>query len=255
MRSSLSSASLLLALNSIRFALEDHMFPLEQQLRVAYLNVVSGKMAFQSSVEYWRRKSDSEKRWVKINLQTKPMLIGKDDALEIDGNAMAEISAPEGGIIHINGNVNSDIELGGHSAVIVRGDLASTSTINVSGISDMYVGGSVRGRIVSTGSLAIWIDGDFIGSLATGSPATNLHVRGDLTGRITPFENAALLWLVVKGYVSNELISDISTMGYTQFNAAIDYCDVEPGLYPKGPGSRKTDSGNSHIRWSVVNRR
>lgn len=253
MRSSLRSASLLLALNSIRFALEDHMFPLEHQLRVAYLDVVSG-MAFQSSVEYWRRKSDSEKRWVKINSQTKPMLIGKYDALEVDGNAMAEISAPEGGIIHINGNVNSNIELGGHSEVIVRGDLASTSTMNVSGISHMYVGGSVRGRIVSTGTLAIWIDGDFIGSLETGNPSTNLHVRGDLTGRITPFEDAALLWLVVNGHASDELISNISMLGYTQFNAAIDHSDVEPGLYPKGPGSRKTDSGNSHTRWSVLNR-
>ena len=89
-------------------ALENHMFPLEQKLRIAYLDVVS-EMAFQPSVEYWRRKSASEKRWVKINSQTKPMLIGKDDALEVDGNSMAEISAPEGGIIHVNGNVNSNI--------------------------------------------------------------------------------------------------------------------------------------------------
>lgn len=208
------------------------MFPLEHKLRIAYLDVVS-EMAFQSSVEYWRRKSDSEKRWVKINSQTKPMLIGKDDALEVDGNSMAEISAPEGGIIHINGNVNSNIQIGGHSAVIVRGDLASTSTMNVSGISHIYVGGSLRGRIVSTGSLAIWIDGDFIGSLETGSPSTKLHILGDFTGKVTPFEKAALLWLVVKGHASDELISNISMLGYTQFNAAIDHSDVEPGLYPR----------------------
>ena len=118
----------------------------------------------------------------------------------------------------------------------------------------MYVGGSMRGRIVASGSLAIWIDGDFIGSLETGSPSTKLHILGDFTGKVTPFEKAALLWLVVKGHASDDLISTISTLGYTQFNAAIDHSDVEPGLYPKGPGCRKTDSGNSHSRWSVLNR-
>ncbi len=226
--------------------------PPELQRRVAHIDVISG-MTFPSSVRCWQSPSETAFRWLTVDLQTQPMLIGERDGLLIDASSEANISAPDGGIVHINGNLNADLETGGHHEVIIRGDISERSTIRASGFFHVYVGGSVFGSIVAEDSSNIWVDGNFAGSLTTGNPATYLHIAGDLSGSISPTNRAALLWLSVGGFADDTLVTSISMMGYTQFNATIGSSTVPPGIYPSGPGRRETESGgNSFRRWCVL---
>jgi len=230
------------------------MFAAKLQHRVAYINVLSG-VTFSSSIRYWQNKSESEKRWQRLGPQTKPILIGHSDGLEINGDSDATVSAPEGGLIHIHGNLNADLEVGGHHEVILSGNTSSNTTINASGFFHIYIAGSMRGQIVTSGSSEIWIDGDFTGSIRTGSPSTKLHVGGDFSGDVSPANDASLLWLSVGGFADNELISAISQIGYTQFSAIVSHSNVDPGLYPVGKSCRKTEAGNSFSTWCVTQKR
>jgi len=227
--------------------------PQNIQRRVAHLDVLID--AFHGSVAYWRLASESEKRWAKIENPTQPMLIGEHDALDVDSNCNARISAPDGGIIHINGDLNVDLETGGFHEVVIRGDVSADATIRASGYFHIYIGGSVLGRIESTDGARIWVDGDFRGSLATGNPSTNINIGGNFDGAIAPLDNASLLYLCVDGFASHDLISSISGIGYTVFHASIGSTDCAVGLYPDGPGRRTTESGNSYSRWCVLSRR
>ena len=179
------------------------MFAAKLQHRVAYINVLSG-VTFSSSIRYWQNKSESEKRWQRLGPQTKPILIGHSDGLEINGDSDATVSAPEGGLIHIHGNLNADLEVGGHHEVILSGNTSSNTTINASGFFHIYIAGSMRGQIVTSGSSEIWIDGDLTGSIRTGSPSTKLHVGGDFSGDVSPANDASLLRLSVGGFADNE---------------------------------------------------
>ena len=140
------------------------MIPPDIQRRVAHLDVLGG-MVFQSSVSYWRFKDDSEKRWVERSSQTESVLIGAGDALAVNADSDAMISAPDGGIVHINGDLNCGLEIGGHHEVIICGDVAKGATISASGFHHIFIGGSVHGKIAVSGSSKIWIDGDFTGAL------------------------------------------------------------------------------------------
>jgi len=227
------------------------MIPIKHQLRVAHINVANG-MVFHTSVKYWQDSSDSNKRWMQCSSLANTILIGGDDAIEIDGDVCVNVSAPDGGVVHINGNLSSCLEIAGQSEVIITGNIEPTGRIIASGITHVYVGGSLQGLIVSTGSLAIWIDGNFQGRVETGAPSTSIQIQGDFVGTIAPVDDAALLWLVVNGFSSQESISRISNVGYTQFNAAIAYSDALRGIYPKGSSCLKLESGNSYSRWSVT---
>lgn len=227
------------------------MIPPSIQRRVAHLDVLSG-MVFPSSVSYWRFNGDSEKRWVERGSQTEPVLIGSGDAIAVNGDSDALISAPDGGIVHINGDLNSGLEIGGHHEVILCGDVANGTTIKASGYHHIFIGGSVHGKIVASGSSKIWVDGDFTGALMTGTPSTNVHVLGNFSAEVSPTDGLALLWLAVGGFASNASLVSIASTGYTQFNATVGRSDVPPGLYPEGAGRRKTERGNSFSRWCVL---
>ncbi|WP_417740612.1 hypothetical protein [Rosistilla oblonga] len=227
--------------------------PQDTQRRVSHIDVLID--AFHGSVAYWRLASESEKRWATVRTPTQPLLIGETDALDVDSDCNAKVSAPDGGIVHINGDLTADLETGGFHEVVIRGNVAKNATIRASGFFHLYVGGSVFGRIESTDSSKIWVDGDFKGSLATGHPSTNVNVRGDFSGTVSPLDDGSLLYLCVDGFAACELISSISKIGYTVFHASIGLSDCEPGLHPDGPGRRATSSGNSYSRWCVLSRR
>lgn len=220
------------------------------QRSVAYVDILTDH-AFSRSVSYWRDPNDTACRWSKINTLSNPLLIGPKDALEIDCDSNATISAPDGGVIHINGNLNADLEPAGHHEIVIRGNVDENATIRATGFCHVYIGGSVFGRIESVGSCRLWIDGGFSGALMTGHPSTNLHVSGDFSAAVRPIKKASLLFISIDGFARHDLISDIASVGYTMFNASIGASDVNPGLYPEGPGRRKTESGASHFRWCV----
>ncbi|HBE71814.1 MAG TPA: hypothetical protein DDW52_27030 [Planctomycetaceae bacterium] len=226
------------------------MMPPRIQRRVAHIDVLGG-MVFPLSISYWS-KGKSAKRWVERPSQTEPVLIGSGDAIAVNGDSEALISAPEGGIVHVSGDLKSGLELGGHHEVILGGDVAEGTTIKASGFHDIFVGGSVHGKIVASGTSKIWIDGDFTGALMTGTPSTNVHVLGNFAADISSTDEPALLWLAIGGFASNATLVSIASVGYTQFNATVGRSDVPPGLYPDGTGHRRTAHGNSYSRWCVM---
>jgi len=183
------------------------------------------------------------------------MLIGEQDALAVDGDSNALLSAPDGGVLHVNGDVNADLDAGGLSEIVIAGNVSSKSTIRANGFLHMYVGGSMLGRIESTDTPKIWVDGDFKGTLLTGNPVTHLYIHGNFNGEISPADEAALLFLCIDGFASDDSISSIASIGYTVFNATIGTSDVDAGIYPDGPGYRLTEDGRSFSRWCVLSRR
>lgn len=227
--------------------------PVNVQRRVAHIDVLIDN-AFTESVTYWRLPADAEKRWSRVQSQCQPILIGEDDAILVDCDSQALISAPNGGIVHINGDLECGLETGGYHEVVIRGNVSSNATIRVDGYPHVYIGGSCSGRIESKDGLRIWVDGDFSGSIATGNPVTQLHVKGDLTGNIEPFDEAALLYLCVEGFCASELINCISSIGYTEFNASIGVSDVDAGIYPATTRQQQVDSGNGIGRWCILSR-
>ena len=201
--------------------------PLSTQLRVAHFDVIEN--AFHGSVEYWRLATDSNKRWATLVNPTQPLLIGEHDALDINSDSNAKVSAPDGGIIHINGDLNADLETGGFHEVVIQGNLSRAATIRARGFFNICVGGSVFGRIESIEGARILVEGDFTGTLATGIPSTNINVHGDFTGSISPLDDGSLLYLCVDGFAAHELISSISELGYTAFHASIGSMIVTRG--------------------------
>ena len=224
------------------------------QRRVAYVDIMTDH-AFSRSVSHWRLPSESKSRWSEVNSQTKTVLFDGKEALIIDCNSDATISAPEGGVIHVNGDLNADLDCAGNLEIVIQGNVSRNSIIRANGFFHIYIGGSIYGRIVSQDSGKIWCDGNHLGDIATGHPSMNLHITGDCVGSIVPKGKASLLYLCVDGFMKNESISNIAAIGYTVFNATIGFGDVEPGLYPIGIGCRITDTGYSHSRWCVQTQR
>jgi cytoskeletal protein CcmA (bactofilin family) len=228
--------------------------PTHIQRRVAHIDVLT-QDAFSRSVSYWRLGFGKEQRWSTVDAQSQPLLIGSDDALIIDCDSNALIAAPDGGVVHINGDLNADLDAAGLHEIVIRGDVSAQSTIRADRFSSIYIGGSVFGRIESQEKAEIWIDGNFSGSLATGYQSTELHISGNFNGSITSYDDdPSLLYLSVDGFAANKLISSIASIGYAIFNASVGASDIEPGLYPNDPGRRRRATGNVS-QWCVLSRR
>lgn len=219
-------------------------------VRVAHADIAM-HMAFPRSVGHWQSKGDTDQPWKVLAGDCNRLLIGKNDSVVIDGNCSNGVSLPDGGLIHIYGDLDSTIDANGYYEVIITGDVGSKGQIDASGFCHVFVGGRFSGDLRSSGSAKIWIGSDFKGSIKTGTPSTELHVGGDYEGSISPLETAALLSLTVSGLGAHALLSKIVDCGYTQFNASIARSDVPPGLYPLDGYHRKTQRGNSFNRWCV----
>jgi hypothetical protein len=228
--------------------------PDEIKLRVAHVDLILDR-AFDRSVTHWRSPVESECRWSIVESPSQSLLIGRQDALVVEGSAATKLFAPDGGVVHVTGNLNSELETGHFHEVIICGDVTENAIIRATGFSHIYIGGSMSGRIETTGSAKIWIDGDFDGFIATGNPFMTLYVTGDCRGVIMPHQAPALLYLVVSGFASRDKLTEIAAIGYTVFNASVGFSDAKAGLYPDGPGRRSTPEGNSYSRWCVLAQR
>jgi hypothetical protein len=227
------------------------MFPFSLKHRVAYVNVYS-EISFSSSVDRWRSDPKEERQnWKMLRRQTEPMTLGERDGIEIDGDCTHPISAEQGGLVHINGDLKSHLVLGGHHEVIIHGDVAEQATIRASGFHRLFVSGSMKGQLRSTEGAKLWVDNDFVGSLETGTPSTSLHIGNDFLGSVSPYMDAALLWMTIHGFASQESLNIISGFDYTVFEASVARSDIEPGFYPQANANRKTKSGYCTSHWSV----
>ena len=222
----------------------------DMMVRIAHADLAL-HMAFPRTIDRWQRDEAGARPW-KVEAGNCPAVVpGKNEGIIIDGNCSSGVSAPDGGIVHIYGDLGSRIDASGHYEIVITGDVLPDARIEASGFCDIFVGGRFSGELCSADSTKLWIDSDFDGTVRTGNPSTELHIGGDCTGTIVPSETGALLWLSVGGFASDALLSAIVKCEYTQFNASIARSDVPPGIYPE-KGHRKKSSGkNSFNRWCV----
>jgi len=209
-------------------------------------------MAFPRSIAHWHRADDEERPWQLRAGDCDALLIGKDDAVVIDGNCSNSVSAPDGGIIHIYGDLASTIVVDGHYEIVITGDVLRDAMIDASGFCHVFVGGEFAGELRSTSSAKIWIGSDFHGTVKTGNPSTEIYIGRNFNGNVLPNETASLLWLTVAGFAPQAFLSKIVDCGYTQFNASIARGDVAPGIFPLNGHLKKTSGGNSFNRWCVA---
>ena len=209
--------------------------PLSNELRIRVARAdVEMDNAFSISIMHWQED--------------------KQVSNEIDVDCDQKISMPSGGQLHINGDLHSEINTGGHHDIIVAGHVCSNAKILCSGFCSIFIGGDFDGTIESTGSAKIWIGSNCSGAIKTGSPSTKIRVGGNFNSSIEPLGEMSLLDLAINGFATNDSMSLISKLGYTQFHAAVGESDVDPGIYPTDSHRKKTGAGNSFSRWSIESR-
>lgn len=156
----------------------------------------------------------------------------------IEGNADSIIKDTE--TIHILGDLNSNVHLKDHSELIIAGNVNKKSIINVSGISRIFIGGTLFGSIISTDSSEITILGNHSGTIRTGDPSTKLTIHGDFNGKLSPYnEEGSLLTLNVFGYTDINKIKNIYKPPYTLISGAFTLSNTEPGIYYPNPPYQK----------------
>jgi hypothetical protein len=224
----------------------------DQIVRVAHADVAMD-MAFPRSVAHWHGEDEDKRPWHMRVGGCEPLLIGEHDRIVIEGNCTSRVSAPDGGIVHIHGDLLGAIDVSGHHELIITGDVGPEGLIEGSGFCHVFVGGKFSGVLQSTDMAKVWIDLDFDGTLRTGNPFSRVHIGGDYRGEIVPFDRASLLYLTVAGFAASFSLEKIASLGYTDFNASIASSDVPQGIYPLSGHLKKTPRGNSRSRWTVLN--
>lgn len=220
-------------------------------VRVAHADVVFD-IGFPRSIQHWQNEGFQQHAWKVASAQREDITLRKGESLIVEGNCTQGVSAPEGGIVHIYGDLASHVEIFGFAEIVITGDLRPEARIVTSGFSHVFVGGSVLGEVRSADSLYLWIEGDFSGAVKTGKPATHIHVGHDYRGAISPAENASLLWLSVSGFAAQAALAGIVNFQYAQFHATIARSDAPPGIYPTIGGLGKTLGGIADNRWCVL---
>jgi len=177
--------------------------------------------------------TDMHKRFsksVRIFTQGEDVYTGMDYEY-IDGDANTDIKDTE--VVHIQGNLNSSIFLNDLNELVIGGDVAKEANIYVSGISRIFIGGSLEGSIISSGSMEVTIKGNHYGVIEAGDPHTNIVVHGDFNGTLMPNnkDDGSLVSITVKGYTDIKTIKSIYSYKYTEINSAFYTSNVKPGIY------------------------
>ena len=151
----------------------------------------------------------------------------------INGDPLDEIQESE--VVHIKGNLASDIILGDHSELVVGKDVMPDVKIYVNGLAGIFVGGDFKGKIIAKSSYSLYVMGSQSGVITTGSPTTNVIVHGDFSGKMYPNEgDGAMVSIQVYGFTDVAVINDIYSYQYTQLNGAFYNSNVDPGIYQEG---------------------
>ena len=154
----------------------------------------------------------------------------EDEFLLVPGDLNDEVGGVR--VVHIKGDLNSDIIISDHSELIIGGDVAEHSTIYSEGISRVFVGGSFYGKLESISSTRIFVMGDFKGALYTGTPSTHLSVKRDFEGTIQPLTgDGALLTVDVKGHADGKVIKAFYESDYTSINGYFGSSNMADGVF------------------------
>jgi hypothetical protein len=211
------------------------------QLDVGHMNVM-WPFSFHSSLNYWQSGELNPKgQWsIENNNDLKsPLSFATESTILIKGSCAANLALLQGGLVHIYGDVTRSIDIRGYGEIVVGGDIASGATIDTDGIQSMFIGGDVRGVIQSKGSLKLAIGGNLTGTVQTGTPRTEVRVRGNVSGQLKPTKEASLMSLEVDGYMSYGALEIIYRYNYTDFEADIGVSDRPPGIYPRRVGQHQ----------------
>jgi hypothetical protein len=183
-----------------------------------------------------------------------PLALAEDQHCQVDGDCLTTIRAPEGGVVHILGDLKSTVVVGGQSEVVIAGSVTQSGAIVADGITRVLVGGDIEGTVVSSGSLMTWVNGSLKGHVETGTPMTDLHVVGDFTGTLEPQDKGALLDLDVHGFTGQASIDAILAHGYTSARFSIGLSDAEPGYRFGGPLNHAEFTGSWVVHKQDVKR-
>lgn len=204
------------------------------KLSVAHVNVIENP-TFHLSEAYWRSgnvpMNDSRFRKSSGDLDA-PIRGARDMTVLVQGDCNSNIRVRSGSIVHIVGDLRGRITVSDHCEVIVGGNVHEGATIDCWGIVSVFVGGDVRGSILSRGMQFVWVGGNVTGELTTGMPVTEIRVSGSFDGTIRPHEGPGILMLEVRGFCAEKRMKEIAEHGYPLFAASLGKSDRPPGLYP-----------------------
>jgi hypothetical protein len=223
------------------------------KLQVGHCDVVMC-MAFHSSLRYWQSGTvDETEEWSvkETGDLVSPLAYTRESSVLICGDCLANISLADGRLIHIQGDLTASIEVGGHSEIVIGGNVKDGAGIQAEGISHIFVGGDVDGFVRSSGSMTLCVRGNMRGNIGTGSPSTKLRVQGDFIGQLQPTKKASLVWLEVQKFMPFSLLESIGRFGYTQFDASIAVSDRGPGIYPTASDYERLVQQRNFYRWIV----
>jgi cytoskeletal protein CcmA (bactofilin family) len=173
---------------------------------------------------------------------------GAADLPFISGNCTENQSFKYGGQIHVDGDLDAEISGSGLLVIVIAGDVSERGVVKCSGACHVFIGGEFNGSMQFSHTSRIWIGSNCNGRIETGSPSTYIHVEGNCSGDIRPYEERALLKLIIDGSATSDYLSTIANLGYTLFHAHAATSDAQPGVYGK---TLQEGKGRRIWRWSV----
>lgn len=227
--------------------------PKALRLAVALADI-RGEMDFYNSLSHWETNvPEPDFEWIRsLQPQTTPLTItGENEILEVT-SCQADVTAPDGSIIHVYGDLQARITVTGQCEVVVAGDVVAGGSIHGNGLVRIYIAGSLIGEVVNKGSSRVWVGGDLRGRIGTGEPATHLYVLGDSLGVIEPTGEPSLLYLEVCGFMPYAAVLRTGAVGYTEFNAVLHRSDCLAGFYPDRVARQQLADHHSYNRWVVL---
>ena len=200
------------------------------RLAVAHSHIVKDG-AFHRSMAFWKGGYLGTGSWT-VSADgdlTKAVRQDVEATVLVHGDCLQPVSVTKGALIHVLGDLSAEIHVQGHCEVLIGGDIKKSGSVRGDWIVRVFVGGDVHGSIV--GCSKVWIAGNLNGEVATGTPSTDLHVMGDIVGRISPVGEAALLSVEAQGHVPWRVLVQTAERQYTEFQATVGSSDRPAGLY------------------------
>lgn len=228
------------------------------KLAVGHASMECIALRFHRSMFLWQElggdKQDKSRIEVSGDLEVPlslPQSRHENVVVVIHGDCRADISLPGGGLVQIYGDLSKTITIGGQGEIVIGGNVLPEAVIQADGIHSVFVGGDLSGKVHSTDSLSAHVSHDFNGLIKTGTPSTFLHINGDSNGQIQPTDDAALLSLIVEGFMPYSILESISEHGYTRFQASVAMSTRSPGIYPDREQFQRLAGQRHYCHWVI----
>jgi hypothetical protein len=190
------------------------------QLAVARDHASSGGHAFWQSLLWWADQRAGR--------------TGPDDfeRVEIDGDALDAVFLVRRGAVHIRGALAGQLETTDQSSIVIGESLTKRGYIVANGIAAIHIQGDLDGVVECHSMTELWVEGDLRGQVLTGSPSTDLHVKGSLQGVVRPVTSGGMLTIDVAGHAASSVLAAIDDHAYTSLSIAVAESDLNPGIHP-----------------------